>query len=547
MSKAHANTHAWDARAKGTQRHAVGTNRVTSVAPAHRLARRALPFGASPKNGGMHTRRPSARLMGRMLIVVWALALAVPTAASDAFTDNFWMAREGSELLGGGHFVHRNEWSWGDGTGSFVPTSPAWQLALGQIWNWGEVAGLVGFGLAIAFLNLMALAWVARRLGATPVATVMALALIAVLPTTLSTRPALVATTLMIVELAGVWILRTRFMRGPELRALAVLGVSVYATSAIGIWIHASWTAYSILSGISIAALAWPSGSAALRGRVTVTLVAIMAAVLGAASGPLGAAAWQNAVRVQAVCTGLLTEWSPPWQGAQPWVSTALWLTVLAIIMDCMIALHRNRAHAARLEWVLVLLSAGCALAAASAFRMLVPATIFVAPLLAVRISRFMEPNYDSRLRRRLGERSSDQYWTVIMSALGVVLVPAMLLVSTPLPMLHDPAISALPPSCRLFADATTSNAVLLVRPDVRVWIDGRADMWGRSRLIRAGQFLKGSESGNPVPAGTTCVLIDRTEPGRLRSALVGEGTWRREATSPALELWVHGVGQVRK
>lgn len=486
----------------------------------------------------MRIPRHSARLADRLLIVTWALALAVPVAASDAFTDNLWMAREGEAVLQGAQFLHTNQWSWADGAVPFVPTSPGWQVLLGEAWSWAGISGLYGFGLLAVTASLLTLAWVARILGARSAGTVLALVLLGLLPTTLSTRPALAGPTLLVAELGWVWNLRPRLLRWPTWRSALVIGTTTFVTAALGIWVHASWTAFSVASGLAIAAMLWQPAPASQDRQVAISAAAIAGGLLGATTGPSGLSVWEQALRVQAVCAGLLTEWSPPWQGEQPWVSTSLWLLVLTLVLGLGAGLLRARALTPRVAWVLLALAAGSVVATANAARFIVPATVFVAPLLAAQLSRFMAPTYTSRLRRVMGERAGDSYWTVILSALCVVLLPAMIAMSQPLPILHDPAIASLPRDCRLFAPATTSNAVLLARPDAHVWIDGRADMWGRNRLLEAARYWRVDDPRNLVPAGTSCVLIGRASAVPLRAALEASADWQRTARSGQLELW---------
>jgi hypothetical protein len=47
------------------------------------------------------------------------------------------------------------------------------------------------------------------------------------------------------------------------------------------------------------------------------------------------------------------------------------------------------------------------------------------------------------------------------------------------------------------------------VRPDVTVWYDGRADYFGRERLLEAQQFAESRHGDELVPLGTNCVLLE--------------------------------------
>ena len=103
----------------------------------------------------------------------------------------------------------------------------------------------------------------------------------------------------------------------------------------------------------------------------------------------------------------------------------------------------------------------------------------------------------------------------MILTALLVVLVPVAVYKALPhsMPMTQD-AVAALPADCHLFSTDADANAVLLLRPDVKVWIDGRTDIWGRDRLVEALTRFGGNGSPSLVPEGTTCVLLPARDSG---------------------------------
>ena len=103
-------------------------------------------------------------------------------------------------------------------------------------------------------------------------------------------------------------------------------------------------------------------------------------------------------------------------------------------------------------------------------------------------------------------------------------------------------ALGALPEGCRLVSDPASAGPVILLRPDVRVWIDTRADYWGRERNALALDVLTGSDTSVPAVAGATCALLsgaaDLPTAG-LASALDADPAWQRRTEVGGVRVWV--------
>ena len=96
----------------------------------------------------------------------------------------------------------------------------------------------------------------------------------------------------------------------------------------------------------------------------------------------------------------------------------------------------------------------------------------------------------------------------------------------------------------QLFARPGIGGAVVLLRPDVPVWMDGRADFFGRDMLL-LGYAYYGGTRDDPVPAGATCVIVDLgadATPG-LRERLRTSPEWRLEGSEGSFELWRPSTG----
>jgi hypothetical protein len=103
--------------------------------------------------------------------------------------------------------------------------------------------------------------------------------------------------------------------------------------------------------------------------------------------------------------------------------------------------------------------------------------------------------------------------------------------------------LARLPVGCRLFTGSVLASVVVLLRPDVPVWMDGRLDFAGR-QMILDGYGYQGGAMADPVPPGTTCVLVAANADGdALRARLSTSTDWRRASEDGTLELWLPAVG----
>jgi hypothetical protein len=72
-------------------------------------------------------------------------------------------------------------------------------------------------------------------------------------------------------------------------------------------------------------------------------------------------------------------------------------------------------------------------------------------------------------------------------------------------------AIKAIPSGCNVFNEYNLGGLVILERPDVRVSIDSRNDLYGAERVTRSLQVLDGQGDLNEELRGAGCVLVPPT------------------------------------
>jgi hypothetical protein len=125
-----------------------------------------------------------------------------------------------------------------------------------------------------------------------------------------------------------------------------------------------------------------------------------------------------------------------------------------------------------------------------------------------------------------------------------VVLGPGVVLLTLPFsrPLPELAVMDQLPRGCRLFSDPSTAGPVLLLRPDVTDWIDGRFDYWGAARTSEALDALTSTDLDAMPFSGATCVTIATDQVAgeeALVAALDRSEAWRAEAQEGPMRVWV--------
>lgn len=450
------------------------------------------------------------------------------------------MAREGQDVLAGSPLIHPDRWSWAPQPWDFIPTSPAWELMSGLFWGIGGTWGLFALTALTVAASLGALAWMSRSLGASPTATVVAVLTTATLAAGIVTaRAGLPAFLLLLVEFVVCWNLRAQIREVRFAKALIGLLSATFAWSFVGVWLHGSWSLYSVMAAAGLAFLFVNREFGPGRRRAGLAGAAALGSLLGACAGPLGPGVWANTLRVSRECSGLVKEWTSPWKIDGVWVCILCIGVVIAISLVASAFRHRRTDSVFRPESLFLMASVGGIAAGATAIRFLLLGLIAATPLIAQRLTIGSIADSTQKLRDRLGERAHEPYWRNVVALLAAAALPLCAIQAAATPRGPDAAISALPQGCNLFADDWVTKPVELWRPDVRVWIDGRQDYWGRQRLLLSNRYLAAEVQGRLVPNGTTCVLLETGANKRLAQRLDDSSTWHRTARTDAFTVWV--------
>lgn len=502
----------------------------------------------------MTTQAPSRR--GWLLLAVWLGALALVRAGTVEERDIYWQARAGLENLAGQPLVRADDWSWAPLDEPFRQTSPAWNAILGFAWDRAGFVGIFIVGCLSILGYCAAAALLARALGMKPIPTLIgfltsfSLALAMVSP-----RATLAAQGLFLAAiLAGYHLyLRARQKRrGPSLPAVFLIGL-VFA--AVGNWIHTSWVLLAATTGF-VWGLFWLSLRGPLAWRLGFILTTGVGLGLGILAGPHGTGIVEYSVHVRAQCADFIAEWMSVLTPGQMlrWAPVTIIAFTLSVGGLALLWRRRDRLTTdPRLPLAAGLLIVGLAFALASldAMRFAGSAMLTLAPLsgAAVQaIGRWIRDRAGrwptSMVAQRVGHWTLAQPWAVVLTLTLVLLTPGVLLLAKPLsaPLPEATLAPTLPRGCQLFSLGAAGSAVVLLRPDVPVYVDGRADYWGPERAIPGLDYLAGRTDAI-LPAGTTCVLLDTEHHlvgGGLARRLRDERSgWERAAREGSMEVWV--------
>ena len=324
----------------------------------------------------------------------------------------------------------------------------------------------------------------------------------------------------------------------------AVAAAAGFLVSWLGNAVHLSWMVIAVGMAVAWAVFWLLVPDVTRRGRVILALAGAGGLAAGVLTTPYGVIdGLAHTARTREIATGLISEWMPVTAPGLPPIWLIAALVGLAATLGLVWSLVRRLRGGQRdlplaLGAAIAVLTAPAALAGFTAMRFLGTALLLLAPVLAAGLTRAAGR---VRLPGRFAHWTSGRSWRVVLTWTLLVLSPAVVLQTLPHSVPSQAEIARLVPSwCRLFSDDATGGALVLLRPDVPVWLDGRADYYGRERLLAAAQFLAG-RGATTVPEGTTCVVLPTTQPALAAeiARLDADPAWERRETLAGFTLWL--------
>ena len=450
---------------------------------------------------------------GRSWFLAWLafVPVTVARAGTLAEPDTFWQVRTGLLTISHRAIPRVDPFSW---------------TAYGKPWtlnSWGfnvliagayRLAGLPGVAWACAALAMVVgglVLFLARKLGASPLVAGGLLVLSwPLLVGWLSARPQLID----YIGVLALAIVLPRVVAGRNpIRPVVVVGivsavwVNLHAGELIGVaMICASAVLLLAARDMRGSGWCWIAGAAALAASLL---------------NPYGVGLLTHAAQVESVSAGIVAEW----QHLDP-ASPTQW-SMLAIGLVALILAARQR------DLVLVGGLGIVAVAGVLAIRFLPILVLLALPILAASVSRSPLPGY-LRSRKILLYPAT----AAVLAPVVVLAVPSLGHIGRPDPGLYPiKLVMDIPPHCRLFNSYEVGSFVILERPDVRVSLDSRNDLYGRQRVLAAERVLRGQGDVARELTGANCALIPPTT--GLATWLRASQGWKLIGSEPAAVLFV--------
>ncbi len=455
----------------------------------------------------------------RLLVTIWLVGFAIARSARFKERDPYWQVRAGLENLAGQPLARPDTWSWAPVGGDWYQNSPLWDSFLGLGYAGGGFWGLfVVTVLTMAGYFLLA-ERLALRLGARPLPSLAGLlAVFCSALAMLSPRATLAAQVLI---LAAV-LIALEWAEGPARRLswpanLALGFVLALGLSTLGNWVHLSFLLIGPGLGV-VWLVVWFFAPVTRAVKTALSVAGLVGWGLGPVLSPYGlVGGLERTAAVQAACQGVILEWSTPFTPGMPaelvvmaLIAAAAAMAIAGWLLRCCLRGPRDLAFGGLLA--LAAIGIPFSLLGLSAVRFLGIGLLSLAPVLAVGVTDLVDYGR-SRWAHASGSRwweyTTGRLWRVVLWLTALVLVPpASLLGANHSVPAEASLVAQLPAGCRLYSDAGLAGPVILLRPDVTVWIDGRADYYGRERTVLQHAYLEAS-AAELVPDGTTCVALD--------------------------------------
>jgi hypothetical protein len=469
---------------------------------------------AAGERGRVLSQDRAAETGRRAWLLAWLayLPVAVMRAGTLAESDTFWQIRAGLVTIDHRAIPGADTFSWTVYGKPWPLNSWGFNVLIGLAYR---LAGLPGAAWACAGL-VMAAAGVtlllARQLGASPFLAGGLLVLTApLLIGWLSARPQLVD----YVAIPALVMLLRRIAAGREqARWVAAVGlvtvawVNLHAASLLGVAIAGASALLLLATRSTRGGGLWCGG-------------AVVAALAGSLLNPYGAGVFTQTAQVQSASAGVVTEW----QHINP-ASPTEWLIVVLGVAALIVAIRRR-------DRVLISALAITAPGAVLAIRLLPILALVAVPAVAAAGSHPVVIRYvrSRRFMLTLGAAAIESVF-VALAVMNLTHIGRPLAAYYP-----GRVVRAIPRGCRVFNSYLVGGYVILERPDVKVSLDSRNDLYGPKRVIAEQEVVRRGGNTATALAGAGCVLVPAHS--GLATQLYRNAGWRVRAREAAAVLFV--------
>lgn len=385
--------------------------------------------------------------------------------------DPFWETRAGLDIFDGQPIIHYDTWSWVHTTDKWIPNSWLWNVLMGAAWKMGGFAA-IGITMMIAGAGLfVVLVRQCRRYGADVWAAGLACAIGSLgVAAWITGRPNTATFIAYVVELA----IAARLFDERRSSRVAAWSIAIVAVQALTINLHLG--AESLIGPLVFAGV----GSLVQRRKDLSLALCVKSALpavactLGTVLNPIGLDVFQHALFVRSQSASVITEWQP---GVNDPRGVVL---IIAGIWAIVLAWRAGRGHVAG---ALV-----CAIVAAvSAVRFEPFVALLVIPEYAVWFSQLVRKH--AIAHERVGLLIVE---AVFCLALLPLAIEGLVAPGQPAsPRFSVKMVRAIPGDCKLFNGPLDGGLVELLRPGMKVAMDGRNDFFGKERVLEQRDVLR--------------------------------------------------------
>ena len=446
-------------------------------------------------------------------LLAWAafLPVAVVRAGVLAESDTFWQIRAGQRMLETHSLPTVDTFSWTAANEPWQAHSWGFDVLLAVCYNLAGLPAVALFCAALATLAAGAVLLLMRSVGATPLRAAITLVIASPLVVAwISARPQTIdyiAAPLLVLLLA-----RLPKSARPA-RTIAAIGV------LMAIWVNLHEAGLLGLAVIgALAALQLFRRDTHLLGIRTV--IAGIVGVIASLCNPWGIDVLTRASNVASASAPLITEWQHP-NPADPSTMLALVIGVLGLWRAVR---HRHLEFVAALAVTLV--------GTLIAVRMLPILLLLALPMVA-------SGSYP-RLTDYVRSRRVIFVPGLMLAELTFVFaaVPNLSHIGQPDPQVYSPGVVAqIPNGCNVFNSYLVGGYIILVRPDVRVSIDSRNDLYGVERMRTNLRTINGQRAPGHALDGADCALLPRRS--ALATALSQDPQWRKTSGDAVAVLYL--------
>lgn len=464
------------------------------------------------------------------LVIISIISFGLIRSIYIAEPDILWQAKSGMDLLADGIFVRPDSYSWTASGTEYISNSWLWNVITAVVY---ETGGFLGIAICTGILTSIIfslLAYTLRRYSVSWPAVFFALSALALFSGFWFTgRPQIADYLLLSAVLAG-------FSKAKLTKRIHHIYAVLALTLTIVLWNNLHLT--GMVGSVCFAAIYFLKQVESQSSVRWKTMIAPALRSLGALSifmvscllTPYGVAGLVKPLVTASASTGVITEWISPWTFYE-YINT---ISAVAIVVTVSVIAVRFRT----IHWLDTAYVIGL-LAVASWQSRWVP---FATVLLIVMVGKSLDS-----IRRKYHFANS-----VYVKSAALALVSTLMVAGCATFIPQDRVsnakygfslVNSVPAGCKVFNEAAMGGPLVLMRPDIKVSLDGRNDMYGPDEyieqnsvahnLVDAAKWLQGNR--------INCILLH--EDSQLNSYLTSSSEWRlTDEDSSGAKLWVRDV-----